>query len=415
MSNFTRTSFRKSVSAFTPVAVRQGVRKTKRAINYLFGSGPYDLAPFERIAKLSHETRINAMGIDYPDSVTGILYQEDTGWIEYKKHTTSLNQKIVGREVSGQVRYLPKGIFREPPRIIYSLSQGGVIVSRDPELACLVYDTASRLAVEEATYIWEGERRCQYALMSPRIPGSKYLEGVSLSLVTLTGSCFFHFLHQALPQAFLCQHLFDKVDHILVNGSGEIWRKQWVERAGIPLDKVVWMDSEGFSHYRCEQLLFTTVVVWDARPTSWSVAAIRSLLDAAPSGQGNRWLWASRSDADIRVLAWEDEILKRFPKFEKICFSSLSPEQAIDACRNCEVFAGPHGAAFSNIVFCKPGTQVIEFSQTVNLHPCYIRIADICGLEHASLVVNFERLPDDFENIVEVMTNLLAQQAPKPN
>ncbi|MBE9158349.1 glycosyltransferase family 61 protein [Nodosilinea sp. LEGE 06152] len=408
-----KTLFGQSISAFKPRIVQQWVRKVKRAINYAFGKGPYDLAPFEYIEKLSHQVNLNATGVDYPDSTTGILYQENTGWFEYKKYTNNLDRKLIKKKKSGRDRFLTKGILPEQPRILYSISQGGVIVSRKSGYECIVYDSVSRLAVEEVTYIWEGERRYQYAMMSPRIPGPKYLEGISLNLVTLTGFCFFHFLHQALPQAFFCRQLFDRVDHILVNGSGEIWRQKWLERAGIPLEKVIWMDRENFCHYRCEQLLFTSWVVWDARPTNWSVAAIRDLLDASPSGHGDRWLWASRSDADLRVLAWEDEILKRFPKFEKICFSSLSPEQAIDACRSCSVFAGPHGAAFSNIVFCNPGAQIIEFSPSVTLHPCYIRLSDICGLNHASFVVDFERLPDDFEDVVEDMASLL-WPTPKP-
>ncbi|AFY35650.1 hypothetical protein Cal7507_5313 [Calothrix sp. PCC 7507] len=404
-----KTFFEKIKQTLVPRIFRQWFKEIKRSINFIIGTGPYDLASFEYISSLAHNEE-NPYGLDYPESVTGIVYQESTKSVEYQNPPVSLTQKIVSRTVANRSRFLATGIFPEPPRIIYSLFRGGVICPQADFL--IIYDVASRLAVKEVTHNWYESSRNQTVFLSSQTIDTTYLEGISLSLATLGGDSFYHFFHQSLPKIFLSQHLLKSVDHFLVNGNEERWRKKWLERSGIPLEKVIYINHRPLTHYQCEQLLFTSSVVADAQPTKWSISALRSLLDAHPSGQGNRWIWASRADinpagVNRRVFAWEEELLQRFPKFEKVCFSSLSPEEVISVCRSCKVFAGPHGAAFSNLLFCNPDTLVVEFSPTTNLPPYFIRLAEVSGLNHVSVVADFEDLPENFEKIVVALAEIL--------
>jgi capsular polysaccharide biosynthesis protein len=50
------------------------------------------------------------------------------------------------------------------------------------------------------------------------------------------------------------------------------------------------------------------------------------------------------------------------------------------------VVLAPHGAGLSNIVFCQPGTKVIELFAPTYIPPCYRIISNICGLEHYYLI-----------------------------
>ena len=50
------------------------------------------------------------------------------------------------------------------------------------------------------------------------------------------------------------------------------------------------------------------------------------------------------------------------------------------------VVLAPHGAGLSNIVFCQPGTKIIELFAPTYVPPCYRIISNICGLEHYYLI-----------------------------
>lgn len=370
------------------------LKEARRLVNRLIGVGPYDLIPFSDILDEAHNEMSH--GIDHPESTTGILYQENTKWVKYSRPTLSLTEKVSSRTVVNQTRYLEKGIFSEPPRIVYSLSNGGVAGNNG-----LVYDAKKRLAIKETVHNWTFSPRYQSVLLSPRFPPPIHLEGLTLSIVTLGAEGFYHFFHESLPRLFLSRFLLDSIDYILINSCGEEWKTSWLKQIGIPIEKVIWID--GLSHYRCEQIIFVSDTVANEQPNSWSVTALRSLLGARSSQNKDRWIWASRSDATSRQLSWENEMLNLFPKFEKVCFSKLSPKETISICSECKVFAGPHGAAFSNIVFCNSETLIIEFSPSCFKSPCFTRLADLCNLQHATLVADFDSLPDNLADLKKAM------------
>ncbi len=264
----------------------------------------------------------------------------------------------------------------------------------------MIYDTASRLAVAETTHNWTISPQYHPALLAPRLPAPTFLKGISLSLVTLSAEGFFHFLHELIPKVFFLKSLLHKVDRIFVNGQADSWQQKWFEYAGVPIEKIIWMS--GLSHYHCQQIIFTSSLVSDVQPNKWSIDAIKKTFNVKHSGKCDRWIWASRADANTRQLQWEQEILNHFPKFEAVCFSQLSPTEAINLCSNCQVFAGPHGAAFANLVFCPPQTSVIEFLPPNKDKPEYRRLAEICDLKHATAVVDFETV-DNLNDLLKAI------------
>lgn len=244
---------------------------------------------------------------------------------------------------------------------------------------------------------------------APRFPKPQYLEGIGLSLVTLDAEGFFHFLHELMPKVALMKPLFDKVEYIFVNGGETSWQPAWLERAGVPSEKLVWVS--GLSHYRCQQVIFASALIRDVQPNPWSIGALRTLLKSSPAHRGRRWLWASRSDAKTRQIQWEDQFLNAWPQFEVVRFSELSPAEAIALCGEAEVFAGPHGAAFANLVFCPPETCAIEFLPPWHNKPEYRRLAQVCGQHHATVVVDFEQQEAEAE-LHELMERFLASVLP---
>jgi capsular polysaccharide biosynthesis protein len=54
--------------------------------------------------------------------------------------------------------------------------------------------------------------------------------------------------------------------------------------------------------------------------------------------------------------------------------------------QSAEIIVAPHGAGLSNIVFCKPGTKIIEIFSSYYLNPCYWYISQEVGLEYHYII-----------------------------
>jgi tetratricopeptide (TPR) repeat protein len=123
---------------------------------------------------------------------------------------------------------------------------------------------------------------------------------------------------------------------------------------------------------------------WAAR---WAIEDIRGLFDVMPRARTRRLL-VSRADAEYRRLVNEDEIAALLTPFgfEVIVPGRLPFAEQIAAFRDATHVVAPHGAGLTNILFCAPGTHVLEA-----FHPhygswAYAMLADALDLDYAPLL-----------------------------
>jgi capsular polysaccharide biosynthesis protein len=97
-----------------------------------------------------------------------------------------------------------------------------------------------------------------------------------------------------------------------------------------------------------------------------------------------RRLFISRSASRNRRLVNEEEIWAQLePRgFEYVLAENLDFAEQVAMFANAEAVVAPHGAGLTNLVFCAPGTRVIELfpSRTVD---CYYRLSTDLDLEYA--------------------------------
>ena len=352
----------------------------KRLINRLAGRGPNRIAPFAKIIAARVDRR---KGIHQPEAFDGVLIAEPGDTASYLSGDALLGQDASSELIAGQRRYLAGGIAPPVEKILFSLNSAGVTGTDG-----VVYCPQRRTAVAESMRTWTTALEAHPVLAAPGLPAAYTLPGCSLNLATLSAEGFYHFLIESLPRLWLARAQLSSVAHVLANGSPGSFQEQWLQRAGVPPEKITWM--RGLSHFHCEQLLFTNYVMRDYQPTPWIVQALRGLLDAQPpAAPGRRRLWISRRDAQSRQPAWETALLAALPGFECVVLSQQSPAQQIALMREAAVVAGPHGAGLSNLIFCAPGTRVVEIFPDANRQPIYGRLANVCQLPYAWAVTDF--------------------------
>jgi capsular polysaccharide biosynthesis protein len=130
---------------------------------------------------------------------------------------------------------------------------------------------------------------------------------------------------------------------------------------------------------------------------SWSSAFLREefLGDASPRGKDR--LYISRGNAKGRGIVNEDEVrdvLSEF-KFREFVADRWSVAEQAEAFASAEVIAGPHGGAMTNLVFCNPGTKVIEFFAPSFVMPWFYYLSSQCDLDYHWLIGTGER-PSSF-------------------
>lgn len=87
-----------------------------------------------------------------------------------------------------------------------------------------------------------------------------------------------------------------------------------------------------------------------------------------------------------RLISNYSEVVGAFEQrgFEIIFPENFTVEQQAEIFANARVVAAPHGAGLTNILFCRPGTRVIEYFGD-HIAPCYWAISNLLGLEYEAV------------------------------
>ncbi|SPJ25545.1 glycosyltransferase family 61 protein [Palleronia abyssalis] len=111
---------------------------------------------------------------------------------------------------------------------------------------------------------------------------------------------------------------------------------------------------------------------------------VRDLLGHRPDRAPWRRVFVSRRRATIRRLSNEAEITDMLEKagFALVTMEDLSFEEQIRLMGETRVLMAPHGAGLTNMMFCAPGTQVVEISEPLYPNPNFYAIAVAMGLDY---------------------------------
>lgn len=245
----------------------------------------------------------------------------------------------------------------------------------------LVYDPVHLVAIEETCRGFDHSSSSHPCFSTPNYPKATRLEGRTLSLLTRGGTCFYHFLLEGLPKASLCPFPLSDFDHILVNGTPDSFQSSWLMASGIDMSKVKWCG--GLSAYICDLLCFSPFVMAEQQPTVMHVQNLIRLTGFSPSVKGDQEIViVSRGDAggrrDESIIALLNSSIEVAKVYE---LGRLTPRDQQEVFSSARVIIASHGAGLANLIWCQPGTKVIEFLGFPFV-PLFSRISSVMGLEH---------------------------------
>ena len=206
---------------------------------------------------------------------------------------------------------------------------------------------------------------------TPRL--QKKLNGKVFSLVQgASGNNFFHFLFDILPKLKLLEKVMplNEIDYFYLPSTAR-WQIKILSNFSIQEDRVI--NSQKYRHIAATEIL-TVDHPWYQKGNiqeqtkylpEWIIFFLRDkFLKYSKKFNSNEKIFIDRSDSNFNhcKLINNDEVInflstKGFTSYQT---SKLDFFEQIYLFSNAKIIIGPHGAAFSNIVFSKPSLKLIE-------------------------------------------------------
>jgi hypothetical protein len=215
------------------------------------------------------------------------------------------------------------------------------------------------------------------------------LPGTTLSLLTDFGATnYAHFLLDALGRLGLVEAAgidLAAVDRILVPKPCSENARRIVTALPLPQEKILWVDEGDAAVLRPERLLAPTYPGMPCCYAPEPVEFLRShVLGAAPATTPSTRLYVDRADGS-RTLENRAEVIALMKEHG---FSIYNPAEHDDQPADfaaASVVVGAHGAGLANLVFCRPGTRILEFMPMDHVRPYYFTLAVRTGIDWACL------------------------------
>ncbi|MBI1247289.1 DUF563 domain-containing protein [bacterium] len=269
-----------------------------------------------------------------------------------------------------QIGY-PPGQFIEVPQGSV-LSRGALIFSQSHRI---VTDLCG-VPVEEFYMGSESDRF---------IPGCRQVSGRLLVFASgVAQRNYYHWVVEMLPQMRLFDQPDTAFDYLAVPQRKSFVRES-LELMGVDPAKII--PLQRLTHLRADQLLVPSPASPYSHPSG--VKFLREKMRSAPWSHFDREdrerIYISRKRRGSRRLIEENQLLELLQPlgFRPVLLEEMSVQEQIQLFQRAEAVVGPHGAGFTNTIFCRPGTVVMEISPSCRPRTFFHCIADINKLNFA--------------------------------
>jgi capsular polysaccharide biosynthesis protein len=235
-----------------------------------------------------------------------------------------------------------------------------------------------------------------------------------LGVATATNqNCYYHWIFDILPRLHLA--MAERLDRVYLQRKFP-FQEASLAVLGVADDLIVNTEDEPW--VSADELVVPChQIMTGHHHPRWVVDWLREhfLLLAGEAPAARRRIFISRSIARNRRLVNEDEIWAILePRgFEYVLAEKLPFAEQIAMFAGAEAVVAPHGAGLANLVFCAPGTRVVELFPSMTMD-AYYRLSIDLDLDYAFVKTrqfrlhrrvgeNFTVNPGDFSAVLDHM------------
>ena len=160
-----------------------------------------------------------------------------------------------------------------------------------------------------------------------------------------------------------------------------------------------YLDGSELNHIYAEKLTIPQHPYWETNKYQMDTVSnidpdiiniLRNKFIKNSKDSGYKKLFIDRSDSKYfhNQISNYDETKELLIKknFKIIQLTKLSFDEQIKYFQNADIIFGAHGAGLCNTIFCKPGTKLIEISNTINKCKIFKNISEINNMDYYKIV-----------------------------
>ncbi|NER35629.1 MAG: DUF563 domain-containing protein [Oscillatoria sp. SIO1A7] len=288
-------------------------------------------------------------------------------------------------------------IAKSPAAFVAAIPEGRAWGDR---AAALVVTRDNRLLAD----ISNGGGKVAVVFSLKQLPPVYAIDGTVAFFSVQAGNYYYHWMLDVLPRLHLLR-LSEiptaAIDFFVFNDVAKSFQQETLNILGIPQEKIV--SSQRLPHIQARRLVTTSIPTnipkWSGEfmegPPKWVCQFLRSeflpliqtKINTEKSGQLER-IYINRQQASHRRVINETEaiaLLEQFG-FVSVSLESLSVLEQVELLANARFVVAPHGGGLTNLVFCQPGTKVIEIFSHRYVSSCYWLTSSHLDLEYYYLI-----------------------------
>lgn len=204
-------------------------------------------------------------------------------------------------------------------------------------------------------------------------------------LASVDSHVYFHWMCNVLPRLQLLQQSRIEYDQLYLPDLRLPYQKETLAHLGVNFNQVI-QGGKG-THLRAKTLLVPSLPAAPCDCPPWVCDFLRAHFLPKLLPTTNRRLYISRSKARRRRVVNEDQVIQTLLRrgFESICLEDLSVLEQATLFASAQAIVAPHGAGLTNLVFCSPGTAVIEYFHPAWVCDCYWQVSNYLSLRHQAM------------------------------
>lgn len=231
------------------------------------------------------------------------------------------------------------------------------------------------------------------------LPWKQYrkVEGTAMLLGNSMGAhCYYHWMLDLLPKLGMLEKAgidLSSIDHFLVREMNGSFHKETLERLGIDSSRII--ETKNDSYLQCDRLIcleFNNGI--NLKMNRFIPNWMKHLYPPQyPIGDRIK-LYISRPAGVRRGIANEAELIPLLEEagYMVSAMEGMSVAEQSQLLARADVLISPHGGALTNMVFCRPGIQVVELFGR-HVYPFYYGLAQMCGHDYHAILENSADYP----------------------
>ena len=286
--------------------------------------------------------------------------------------------KTIEKEVRPGLKKWNK--FESPATFVATVSDGRFCQLDDRKTAYMTPD--NKILLDVSSFIDTGN------LAEFTYSPIHKIDGTVAVLSGNTSAIYYHWMLDTLPKVGLIELsgiVLDSIDKFVVRSYEAPFHKETLKLLGIPEHKIV--ESRKYPHIQADRLIVSSYPGIVCCPTKWAVEFLRSKFlpaTAKPNSQQPERIYISRNLGQTRRIINEDEVLEVLHQhgFVTIYAELISLAETASLMRGAKVVVSMHGGGETNLIFCSPGTKVIDILTPHHPAICYYILSGQAGLDY---------------------------------